>query len=293
MRPAYIAFVTLSLALSATAHAHNSYFLPGDAFFHFVLTEAKLDQIDTQESPVVEYNRPDFLPDAFCGYAGFARLQYVEMPREMKKHLRSVYDKLRESIPKRVEITDEVVTQRRDGMDVDVPTGKKLHREVNGFHVLFYNGSFNREKFRFGLKYNESWADDVANFGHRRDHVHLESFVRKPDAIAEDWRDGADVKPLKAVCPESSPKKIGEPIRVERDVHALVIPFSDFERLYRGEEDAFGGLSIFDISAAGIKVLTAKHGHWIERQAPKGFGPSEKSLSSTFSILDGLCEPEV
>ncbi|MBC8289453.1 MAG: hypothetical protein H8E37_03960 [Planctomycetes bacterium] len=257
----------------SSAQAANQYYMPGDAFFSAVLTEDVLDRIAKEEHPVFDYDRPEFLPRMLCGYAGFSRLKFVKMPKEMKENLRKSYAELRKDYPKQIEIRPETRTKRtKDEGDIEVPTGRDLHIEINGFRVLFYNADFDMKKHRLCLKYNEQWADEFAAWGHKRSSAQLETFVPTPEAIVTDWRDGALVDPLSVTLPDRSPKNIRVPIQVKKGVIAIVIPVNDFERIYRGEENAWGrNLVIHAVSASGIKRLHASRGHWSE-SAEGGFG---------------------
>jgi hypothetical protein len=253
--------VLVSLVVASPAVAANQFYMPGDAFFHTVLTKKKLAEIEKAKSPVFEYDRPDFLPSMLCGYAGFRNLEYVEMAPAMKKNLRSTYEQLREFTPRRVEIKPEVEVKKTDEGDVEVPTGREIHTEINGFRVLFYNSTFDMKKHRLGLKYNEKWADMFAAFGHKRDHAKLEIFVQTPEAVAVDWRDAHLVKPLQATLPEIETKSIGNPIRVKQGVVAIVLPKGDFKRLFRGEEFGWGAMYLYVVTDKGVTQLESKNGH--------------------------------
>jgi hypothetical protein len=261
-------------------HASNQYFMPGDAFFHSALTSKLLDEIDHSEHPVFTYNRPDFLPRMMCGNVGFYKLQYNNMPASMKKNLRQVYDEIREFTPKRIEITKKSTTRVTDDGDFEILTGGELQTELNGPTMLFYNHSFDMLRFRLALKYNERWADDFAEFGPARNHARLESFVPIPEAIAEDWRDGNFVAPLKANLPPILPKKNNStPIEVGSDVVAVITSKADFEFLYHGSELAWGELSVYLVTADGITQLDTSKGHWHPSRVEK-FGEQDEDAPS-------------
>ncbi|MDG2127192.1 MAG: hypothetical protein P8K08_04305, partial [Fuerstiella sp.] len=199
------------------------------------------------------------------------KLQYNGMPASMKKNLRQVYDEIRESTPKRIEITKETTTRATDDGDIKTPTGRELQTEINGPAVLFYNHSFDMARFRLALKYNERWADDFVEFGHSRDHAVLESFVPIPEAIAEDWRDGNLVDSLKAKLPPISVKSLNTPIEVGSDVVAVIASKADFKFLYHGSGYSWRKPSVYLVTADGITRLDASKGHWHPiRMAPGG-----------------------
>ena len=267
-----ILFTFISLC-SSTVRAANQYYMPGDAFFSAVLTEEVLERIEKKEHPIFEYDRPDFLPQMLCGYAGFSRLRYVSMPKAMKENLRMSYNEFRKEYPKRIEIRPETKTKRtEDEGDIEVPTGRNLHIEINGLRVLFYNVDFNTKKHRLALKYNEKWADEFAAWGHKRSSAVFETFVPTPEAIITDWRDGHAVDALRVTMPDRSAKNIRVPMQIEKGAIAIVIPVNDFKRVYQGEEIAWGrNLVLHAISAEGIKKLRAERGFWSD-SINGGFG---------------------
>ena len=236
-----------------TARANNNYFLPGDSFFHAVLTEAALTEIEKSKSPVLRYNRPDHLDWAFCGYAGFEQLQVKEMSPTIKKHLRALYRHLREEHPLRIELVPETKSVRgKDGEgDVEVKTGKILRRELNGFSMFFYNADFDANRFRLGLKYNENWLEEVVAFGHRREHAQFEFFVREEKAILSDWRDCRAVKPLEVFSPPIKRRRSSKPlppITLKGKVRILILPKADFSA-------AFARIGfIYEVTEAGVRL---------------------------------------
>ena len=238
-----IAIVALVVCATGTqvSQAANQFFMPGDAFFHTLLTQKSLNRIAKSPQPVFTYHRPSHLPSMFCGYAGFATMQYKDMPASLRRNLQSVYRTVRKQTPLRVEITDEMKIKKTPEGDVEVPTGRKLQREINGLSVFFYNSSFDFTKRRLALKYNEKWADEFAAFGHRRDDAMLEAFAPLPKAIAEDWRDAKTVPALQAVVPAMTAKNIGKPVQVQGKLMAIVVSNPDYGQLFEARS---GVLSI-------------------------------------------------
>ena len=144
------------LQLPTAAQANNNFFLPGDAFFHTVLTESLLQDIEKSKSPVFRYVRPNHLDTFLCGFAGFNMLQVKEMSPAIKKNLQALYRELREDYPLQIELVQETRWVRgsiEDG-DKEIKTGKILRRELNGFSMFFYNAGFDANRYRIGLKYN-------------------------------------------------------------------------------------------------------------------------------------------
>ncbi|MAI30393.1 MAG: hypothetical protein CBE00_00650 [Planctomycetaceae bacterium TMED240] len=257
-------FLLIHLAGKHSAGAHNTYFLPGDAFFHTVLTEETLNRIEEEKNPIFNYSRPEFLDNSLCGYAGFSKLEFRNMPIELKQRLRQVYDELREDVPKRIEIRDEIIYKQGEFGDIAVKTGNQLTREVNGFSVFVVNDTFLSTRFVLGLKYNEDWGEQVTAFGHDRNHVHLESFIQTPEAIAEDWRDSKLVAPLSTECPVVSNKNISVPVLASPSCKFMVLKHPDVQEL----ADADKNNSMYEISTAGVTRYIKKGKHWV-RQKPR------------------------
>ena len=255
--------ILLTLILSARpASAANQYFMPGDAFFHTLLTEAVIKDMAVVSHPEFTYHRPEFLPRMFCGYAGFQKLEFTNMPQTMRDNLTKVYRELRDAHPLKLEVKEEVVVKG----DVELKTGKKLYREINGFNMFFYNADFDRRKHRLGLKYNEQWADQFAAFGHDRKHAIYEVFVRDPEAIMLDWREGKSVSPLNVELPPISTRSFRTPIRPKGKLMAIVSPTKELASLYRGsgKTNGFGLLTMYMITEQGITRLQGRKGHWLE-----------------------------
>ncbi len=234
------------------ARANNNYFLPGDSFFHTLLTEAVLADIEKSKSPVFKYNRPDHLDSYLCGYAGFEQLQVKEMSPAIKKNLQSLYRHLRGEYPLRIELVPETkwVRTEEDG-DVEVKTGKILRRELNGFSMFFYNADFDANRYRLGLKYNENWLEEVVAFGHSREHAQFEFFVREEKAILSDWRDCRLVKPLDVTSPPIKVRRSSNPlppITLKSKVRIFILPERKFSSAFDRSD------FIYEVTEAGVKL---------------------------------------
>ncbi|MCP4813330.1 MAG: hypothetical protein GY888_12520 [Planctomycetaceae bacterium] len=246
-------------------NANNNYFLPGDSFFHAVLTEAVLADIAKSKSPVFKYDRPDHLNSFFCGYAGFEQLQVKDMSPAIKKNLTVLYRHLREAYPLQIELIQEtkLVRDASGGFDNEVKTGKMLRREMNGFSMFFYNADFDADRYRLGLKYNENWVEQVVAFGHRQEHVQFEFFVREEEAILSDWRDCRLVKPLDVISPPITKRRSSNPlppITLKSKVRIFVLPEADFNAAF--DRSGF----VYEISEAGVQIYgQGRGGKWKTR----------------------------
>jgi hypothetical protein len=249
----------------ATGSANNNFFLPGDSFFHAILTEAVLADIEKSKSPVFQYNRPDHLNSFFCGYAGFEQLQVKDMSPAIKKNLTMLYRHLREAYPLQIELVQEtkLVRDASGGFDNEVKTGKILRREMNGFSMLFYNADFDADRYRLALKYNENWVKEVVAFGHRQEHVQFEFFVREEEAILSDWRDCQLVKPLNVISPPIQIRRSSNPLppmTLKSKVRIFILPEGKFNAAF--DRSGF----IYEITEAGVQIYgPGRAGKWKTR----------------------------
>ena len=264
------ALVTMALFVTiwqqpTIGNANNNYFLPGDSFFHTVLTEVVLVEMEKSKSPVFKYNRPDHLNSFFCGYAGFEQLQVKDMSPAIKKNLTMLYRHLREAYPLQIELIQEtkLVRDASGGFDNEVKTGKMLRREMNGFSMLFYNADFDADRYRLGLKYNENWVEQVVAFGHRQEHVQFEFFVREEEAILSDWRDCRLVKPLDVISPPITKRRSSNPlppITLKSKVRIFVLPEADFNAAF--DRSGF----VYEITETGVQIYgQGRGGKWKTR----------------------------
>ena len=197
-----------------------------------------------------------------CGFAGYNTIQFKNMPELFKKNLRYTYDHLRKDHPKRVEITEETKLVEKDGEEVEVPTGKKIECEINGFSLLLYNASFDWNRHRIGVKYNERWVDEIAQFGHNKDHVRLENLVGTARSMMVDWRDGPLVKPLQATLPPIFPYLTGgvisTPIRISGKIRAIILWAPEFESVFNREQ----WVSFFVVTENSLIEFRYENGKW-------------------------------
>jgi hypothetical protein len=249
------------LQLPTAAQANNNFFLPGDAFFHTVLTESLLQDIEKSKSPVFRYVRPDHLDTFLCGFAGFNKLQVKEMSPAIKKNLQALYRELREDYPLQIELVQETKRVRgsiEDG-DKEIKTGKILRRELNGFSMFFYNAGFDANRYRIGLKYNETWAEEVMAFGHQREHIQFEFFIREEKAILSDWRDSQLVKPLDVIAPPIEPRRSSKPllpVTLRSKLRVFILPESNFQSAFDRSQ------GIYEVTEAGIQNYRPRGNAW-------------------------------
>jgi hypothetical protein len=255
------------LQLPTAARANNNYFLPGDAFFHTVLTESLLQDIEKSKSPVFRYVRPNHLDTFLCGFADFNMLQVKEMSPAIKNNLQALYRELREDYPLQIELVQETRRVRGESIgdgDKEIKTGTILRRELNGFSMFFYNAGFDANRYRIGLKYNETWVEEVMAFGHQREHIQFEFFIREEKAILSDWRDGQLVKPLDVISPPIEPRRSSKPlppVTLRSKVRVFILPESNFKSAFEREGDSFSR-GIYEVTEAGIQNYRPRGNAW-------------------------------
>ena len=139
----YIFFV-LPVFMASQALAMNIAFMPGDAFFHALLTEESLADLSDEGMRFRYAHVP--MSGGLCGYAGFENLQVTGDTSILNEHLRALYRSLREFYWKELRVNPDGTTT-----------------ETNGFHVFIHNAdvewSSSPSSQRIGIKYNESWPN--------------------------------------------------------------------------------------------------------------------------------------
>ena len=216
-------FATAFLSCSEIVFATNFGFLPGDSCFHTTLSKEFVEKLQLEKDPIFSYVRPKNASRNFCGYGGFFRMQYTDMPAEFKTNLKKVYEEIRTLHRRRMEVYPETVQDEEDGRDI--PTGKMIREEINPIHVFFVNADFDLKEFRIGLKYNENWYEQKQQtIKHNPKDVGLDLFVESENAVMMDWRDAKRVRQLDAQSPTLSTKTTNQPVKVTGKLKAIVLP---------------------------------------------------------------------
>ena len=175
------------LAIPAPVMAGNIGFLPGDSFFHSILTKDKSQELLKEETSMLKYVQPRWVEGYFCGYHGYWQLQLPSDSKPLILNLQTVYDSVRESSPRKL-----VEYKSLEGVQV---------HETNGLHLFVYNADFDPTKYTVGRRYNETWVEDEMAFGRSRRETELQVFDRSPETYAGEWRDASQVPCLKTTYP--------------------------------------------------------------------------------------------
>ncbi len=253
----YIIAIITALSVPSTVRATDRGFLPGDAFFHSVLTRERCESLQRDEPPVLPYVRPKEEQPALCGYAGYWNMQFAPGSQPLISNLCDLYSDLRRDTP-------------RELVEFEAADGSTVHHETNGFHLFVYNDDFDLKRHHVALRYNESWVTDESLFGPRPAFTRLELFVEDRIAFSDDWRDAASVPRLRAECPpipdQEARMKLGlgnrrieSPIVVDDRIQVVVTESSDFRRYVRRRNDA----TLYAVTADGIKVHRIKNRKWV------------------------------
>ena len=246
------------LMLLQPSFATNRGFMPGDAFFHSVLTQDGCAALAKSKSPTLRFVRPKGYAFAMCGYAGFWSLQLPADSDRLIGNLTGLYAGLRRHSPR--ELTEY--------LDSD---GNKSQIEANGFHIFVYNDDFDPLRYDIVLRYNETWVEDEASFGPHPAGTQLESFVIDRVAFSNDWRDAKAVPRLNAICPpipewksgffggRTGQARIDEPVVAKEAVQVIVLTTDDFRRYIHQRN----GATFYSVTDAGVTQYTVKKREWV------------------------------
>ncbi|QDU73103.1 hypothetical protein Pan97_00700 [Bremerella volcania] len=215
-----ILIVAASCFLLATpCSANNSYFIPGDAFFYCEIDQSEWKALQSGELSILDYDRPEEMSFSLCGYAGYKRLDLSNLSDKFRAQLIKAIASMKEKYPTKI-----VEIDHGEPKFFGDPAGIE-RKETNKLRIFIYNSSFDFSQFRIGLKYNESWAETAVRLGFKRDHFRYDFFVPTPQGIAESWRMGSAVSPLKVQLPDSDRGYVTAPMKIEPSkVTFLVCP---------------------------------------------------------------------
>lgn len=245
----FLLLITVPIFQAAPAGANNNLFLPGDAFFPSVLTTEDLKHMrqEAAGTRTFTYSSMDGYEMAFCGDAGYERATLESVDDAFADNLMSAYSKLRQKVPR------QFVEEREDG--------ERRLVETNGMRVLFYHESFQFPEYKLGLRYNENWADEAVQFGHKRNRIRLCCLLRNPLAVELSWRDAKTVAPLLRGKKVISRKKNSPPsIVINEELKAIVFSPYSLDDLFLVGRNEYRHLFVVD--SDGIGELRHRDGKW-------------------------------
>lgn len=230
---------------------YPGYFLPGDAFFHTVITEDVLKKLDKNPDYAFEYNR-----NSLSSYnSGYRRLSLGKQNRKLAKQIKKAYYDIREIRP----LTLHVLGNSPNSVNDNPLEGETELMEINGLSLFFYNEDYDWEKKHIGLKYNENWYQELKKFGYPNGRYG--AFVNTPEAIIESWRYSSIIPPLSVQLPAVTIKKekaVLEPIIPKERLKALMLSDDDFIKFYNVEEH----IELIEITNEKSKYYTSRDGKW-------------------------------
>lgn len=192
--------------------ANNNYYFPGDAFFYFEIDQDEWKALQDGTLNVLKYDRPEHLAFAFCGYAGYEKIDLSSMSTDFRARFIAAVQKMKEQYPTKIEMIQKPAFFGGEG--------EKERVEKNKVRIFVYNKDFDFSKFRIALKYNESWPETAKSMGHQLQHFRFDYFVTTAQALDQSWRWGSSVDALEAEYPQYT----DVPIPFNENMQILVAP---------------------------------------------------------------------
>ncbi|MEO1527159.1 MAG: hypothetical protein AAFX06_17095 [Planctomycetota bacterium] len=198
--------VFVAVLLASDGWANNTYFTPGDAFFYCEIEQAEWKRLKSGQLKVLKYDRPEYLPFAFCGYSGCEFLDISGLPASFRENVITAIEMMKEKHP-----TEWITQEDPNGGFFGAPP-PKTKVEANKIRVFIYERSFDFSKHRIGLKYNEDWPRWAKDRGYEMNHFKYDFFISDAQAIAESWQFGVDVAPLELKLPQPQRGYVESPV---------------------------------------------------------------------------------
>ena len=242
--------------LIGRCNANNNYFIPGDAFFYFEISQDEWKSFKSGSDAVWSYDRPAHLPLMLCGYAGYRNLDVSSLPADYRDRFITAVDVMKKAYPSMVK--SEVV---------DTGFGFKEEKpfEKNKIRVFVYNNEFDFTKHRIGLKYNESWPEMGPRFGHATQHFQFDFFINSPKAISDSWRMASSVNPLNVKLPDSNRGAVETPIRFNPEsLKFLIAPPVEIESL--GFPSRNADHVCYTVSKSSTQKLVLENRSWKSKE---------------------------
>lgn len=227
---------------SLPCFAHNTTYLPGDAFFFFRVNKKALQQMEKEKSPIVFYGSHSNGARG-CGSLGFSSLELTDLPIQYTKGLKLAFRLMR----------DEILM----AAPVD-------HKTIN---VFIYNKNYDWLKYKLGMQYNENWIVEIGKWGYPTDHAIYEEFIPFKTAASTIWRNSSLVEPLLTNKPEIPNLKESNyyggrskllPLKMKGDYQFIVLPDRNFEDYFKMKE----GLKLLAIDKFSISEYVSQNNSW-------------------------------
>jgi hypothetical protein len=246
-------FMITTTLLSQSACGQNIGFLPGDTFFHSLLTKEVADDLVSGKIDSIRYKMPT--DDGwFGGFAGYWNFGFTVDDHKALLNLQAVYKYIRR-------------TSRRELVELVNKDGASELFEKNGLHLFVYNADFDFNSYRLGMRYNETWDKDQEPFGFDPTSARLHPFVNEKIALGEDWRDAQRVPRLGVNYPAmpgvsqptvTSGSPVNEPIKPKVAMQLVVLPSSRLEPYFRQKKGAW----FFSITRDSVQLYKRDSAKW-------------------------------
>lgn len=258
MKPFQILCLTATISLLTLIqplHANNNYFLPGDAFFHTILTLESIPKREKEPETIFGYR---FVCEpAFCGSAGYSQLKLDQQNRELAKNIRKAYFQARKSTPLNLKRKTYKTTPLTD---IDNSAWKPENfKETNGLSLFFYNEDYDWKRRNIAVKYNEDWLGDLKTFGFGGGRYC--EFVSTADAVVASWAIGKYIQPLNVQLPDSpivKHKSVDTPMLPKGQLKALIL----FDRNYKQYFEMRNGKDLLEVTNQGINHYIIHRKEW-------------------------------
>lgn len=232
----------------------DPYFLPGDAFFHTVITEKVLKDLEKEPDYIFEYDRP------YWQYTipGYYSLSLGKQNRNLEKQIKEAYYCLRQNM----RLLQLKVRGRSPNSILDKTSEVKTELvEINGPRLFFYNEDYDWKKRHITLKYNENWYHELKSFGYK--NASYGAFVKTPEAIIDSWRFSSVVPPLSVQLPKTpiiKHRAIKKPMIAKGRLKAIMLPDSEYIKYYKMDQDK----ELIVITNEKIQPYYISDGEWHE-----------------------------
>lgn len=249
----YIASTIFVCCLSQKSEANNNYFLPGDAFFHSIITEDVLRKLDKNPERTLYYR---FVCEpAFCGYAGYSNISLKGENQKLADNIKKAYYQIRKWVP--LELRVEGISP--NSVSDHTQNKSTKFEEMNGLSLFIYNEDYDWQRRKIAIKYNEDWLNDLNIFGFKGGRYC--EFVKTSDAIVRSWAQGNYIKPLAVKLPDASIEKyktVNIPMTPKGPMKALIL----FDRNYKQYFNMKRGMHLLEVSNKKINHYVIEKREW-------------------------------
>jgi hypothetical protein len=203
MRTLLLITIWATVLASQPVAATNIAFLPGDAFFHGLLTQEDVERIGDQEVTNISlhYVGLPIQEEKLCGYMGLYDISLQSLSAEERRGIVTAHHFLRTRSPRLVvRFGEEEPLRFEDGSQKLFPGRYPRSEELNPISLFVYSKDFDIKEYHLGLKYDET----VRTSSEAR-HIAHEAFLKTFDASHADQAGAREVGPLPVESGDGDP----------------------------------------------------------------------------------------